>query len=222
MLVANPDGYQYTFDHERLWRKNLRDNDGDGQITRGDGVDPNRNFPSHWGYDNEGSSAQPDERDLPRPGRGLRAGDAGDAGPDRPDQAEVPVNYHSFGQWLLYPQGWQDGTLDADDPIYSRSPAPTRNPAIPGFDPGRRPTTLYVTNGETTDYADTDAGTVSCTPELERGLPGLRLRLPRRRGARSRREFQKTLPFDLDLARVGRAPGEPGSHRSASRSSRST
>ena len=56
MPVLNPDGYQYTFDTERLWRKNLRDNNGDGQISVGDGVDPNRNFPSHWGYDNEGSS----------------------------------------------------------------------------------------------------------------------------------------------------------------------
>ena len=67
MISANPDGYQYTFDTERLWRKNLRDNNGDGQITVGDGVDPNRNFDEHWGYDNEGSS--PDRRTRPTAAR---------------------------------------------------------------------------------------------------------------------------------------------------------
>ena len=64
--VANPDGYQYTFDIERLWRKNLRDNNGDGQITIGDGVDPNRNFDEHWNYDNEGSIHTDLKRHLPR------------------------------------------------------------------------------------------------------------------------------------------------------------
>ena len=55
--VANPDGYDFTFTQDnRLWRKNLRDNDGDGVITGLDGVDLNRNFPTRWGYDNEGSS----------------------------------------------------------------------------------------------------------------------------------------------------------------------
>ncbi len=49
--ISNPDGYEYTFDVERLWRKNLRDNDGNGEITVGDGVDLNRNFPNHFKYD---------------------------------------------------------------------------------------------------------------------------------------------------------------------------
>ena len=58
--VANPDGYDYTFtEGNRQWRKNLRDNNGDGQITVGDGVDLNRNFAEKWGYDNEGSSDDP-------------------------------------------------------------------------------------------------------------------------------------------------------------------
>jgi Zinc carboxypeptidase len=46
--VANPDGYDLTFtDGNRLWRKNLRDNDGDGVITGNDGVDPNCNRVQH-------------------------------------------------------------------------------------------------------------------------------------------------------------------------------
>jgi len=58
--VSNPDGYDFTFtEGNRLWRKNLRDNNGDGVITPGDGVDLNRNFQTKWGYDNEGSSPEP-------------------------------------------------------------------------------------------------------------------------------------------------------------------
>ena len=76
--VVNVDGYDYTFTADnRLWRKNLRDNDGDGQITAQDGVDLNRNFPYKWGYDNEGSSPDLHRRDLSRPVAGLRARDPG-------------------------------------------------------------------------------------------------------------------------------------------------
>jgi hypothetical protein len=51
--VANPDGYQYTFlsAGTRLWRKTLRDNNGNGTTEVGDGVDPNRNWPEHFNYD---------------------------------------------------------------------------------------------------------------------------------------------------------------------------
>ena len=41
---ANPDGYAYTFDSDRLWRKTRSPQRG-GCV----GVDPNRNWDFHWG-----------------------------------------------------------------------------------------------------------------------------------------------------------------------------
>jgi len=40
----NPDGYTYSIEHDRYWRKNRRDN-GDGTF----GVDQNRNWDADWG-----------------------------------------------------------------------------------------------------------------------------------------------------------------------------
>ena len=169
VIVANPDGYQYSFDTERLWRKNLRDNDNDGQITVGDGVDPNRNFDEHWGYDNEGSS--PDEADETYRGPSPASEPETQFMQGLIDRIKPKFqsNLHSVGEWLLYPQGWQIGTLDADNPLYVALGGTDANSAIPGFNPGQSADTLYVTNGETTDYADTNAGTVAYTPELGPG-----------------------------------------------------
>jgi hypothetical protein len=210
VIVANPDGYQYTFDTERLWRKNLRDNDGNGQITVGDGVDPNRNFDEHWGYDNEGSS--PDQADEtyrgPSPAsepetkfmQGLL---------DR-IKPKFQSNLHSFGEWLLYPQGWQIGTLDADNPIYVAAGGTDADSAIPGFNPGQSADTLYVTNGETTDYAETAAGTIAYTPELGEGVDGAGFVFPDDE-ALIQAEFERLLPFHLGLARSGANPANPDS-----------
>src|SRR5690606_36535193 len=49
ILVLNPDGYDFTFTNNRIWRKSLRDNNGDGRIAAGDGIDLNRNYPTKWG-----------------------------------------------------------------------------------------------------------------------------------------------------------------------------
>ncbi|HEY3140181.1 MAG TPA: M14 family metallopeptidase [Acidimicrobiales bacterium] len=210
VLSANPDGYQYTFDAERLWRKNLRDNNSDGQITIGDGVDPNRNWPEHFNYDGEGSSA-------------IIANDTY-RGPSATSEPETQAlkglidrvkpktmsNFHSFGPLILYPQGWIVGAPDADNPIYAALAGTDANPAIPGFDPGVSADELYVTNGETTDYADVNAGTLAFTPELGEGIPGAGFVFPDDE-ALIQAEFEKTLNFDLGLARSAQDPAHPAS-----------
>lgn len=56
MPVANPDGYDTTFQGGdfRYVRKNLRDTGGDATFEHGEGVDLNRSFAEKWGYDNLG------------------------------------------------------------------------------------------------------------------------------------------------------------------------
>jgi Zinc carboxypeptidase len=210
VISANPDGYQYTFDHDRLWRKNLRDNNNDGEITPGDGVDPNRNFDNHWGYDNEGSS--PDQADETYRGPSAASEPETKAMQGLIDRIKPKFqsNFHSFGQWLLYPQGWQIGTLDADNPLYVALGGTDANVAIPGFNVGQSADTLYVTNGETTDYASSHAGTIAYTPELGEGVEGAGFVFPDDEEL-IQAEFEKTLDFDLGLARSAAHPADPDS-----------
>jgi Zinc carboxypeptidase len=208
VLVANPDGYQYTFDHERLWRKNLRDNNGDGVTQVGDGVDPNRNFPNHWGYDEEGSSS-------------IQSSDTY-RGPEPMSEPETQamvglldrigyafqVNWHSAGQWLLYAEGWQTGTPTADDPIYYALSGNLDAPAIPEFHPGLSSDVLYVTNGETTDYAHAVTGALAWTPELSEGCDGCGFVFPDDE-ALVQAEFERNLPFARSVADSAVDPDDP-------------
>ena len=172
--VANPDGYQYTFDVERLWRKNLRDNDGDGRITIADGVDINRNFDAHWGWDDEGSS--------PVISDGTYRGSAPDSEPET--QAVVDfvqahdfkfvLSYHTYGDLILYPWNWQVQTPSFDDPIFVAQAGTDDQPAIwdsiidQGYDPGVG-ADLYTTNGDFVDWSYTTAGVPGFTVELTLG-----------------------------------------------------
>jgi hypothetical protein len=212
VLVANPDGYQYTFDVERLWRKNLRDNDGDKQITRADGVDPNRNFPEHWKYDEEGSSSQISSETYRGPAPASEPETQAMMSLFDRVRFAFQVNFHSFGEWLLYPEGWQIGTPSADDPIYFALSGNRDNPTIEGWEPGLSSDVLYVTNGETTDFAHSQRGALAWTPELGEGEPeGGGFVFPDDE-AQVQAEFEKTLPFTLDVAKSAADPANPVSH----------
>ena len=144
--VANPDGYDYTFTGDnRLWRKNMQDNDDDQTITGNDGVDLNRNYATKWGWDNEGSSPQPSSQTF----RG--------SGPNSEPESqhlealfdrvgfEHFVNYHSAAELLLYGIGWQVSTRRPTTRSWPRWSAPTPTRPFPATTRTSRPSSTPPT-----------------------------------------------------------------------------
>jgi hypothetical protein len=208
--VMNPDGYQYTFTNERLWRKNLRDNDGDGQTTNADGVDPNRNYPEHFKYDEEGSSKILSSQTYRGPGPASERETQAIMGLSERVGFEFNVNYHSNGRWLLYPEGWQTNSPTADDPIYFALSGNLDRPAIEGFHPGLSSDVLYVTNGEANDFMHKRGGALAWTPELSPGCPSCGFVFPDDE-ALVQEEFERNLPFAESVANSAADPDDPKS-----------
>ncbi|MEV5414334.1 M14 family zinc carboxypeptidase [Thermopolyspora sp. NPDC052614] len=163
--VSNPDGYDYTFAEDRLWRKNLRDNDGDGEITSADGVDPNRNFAYKWGYDEEGSSSNPFSETYRGPSPQSEPETQAMDGLVKKIKPVYMINYHSAAELLLYGVGWQQATPTPDDLIFEAMLGDDAHPAVPGYDPDIG-AELYTTNGETDGHVTKAYGTMAITPEM--------------------------------------------------------
>lgn len=225
MPVANPDGYDYTFtEGNRLWRKNLRDNDGDGTTAPGDGVDLNRNWPYKWGYDNEGSSPDPAGETYRGPGPASEPEtQALDALADRVG-FEFLVNYHSAAELLLYGTGWQVATPSPDDLVYEALAGDDAEPAVAGYDPDLS-AELYTTNGDTDSGITEEYGTLGFTPEMSTceaasGVDpddewvaedcGSGFEFPDDEQL-VQGEFEKNVPFALSVARSAADPDEPRS-----------
>lgn len=100
--VLNPDGYTWTRENARLWRKNRAVNEGSVCI----GVDLNRNWDDHWG--GGGSSGNPCSDTY----RGATAA-------SEPETRAIVntvtsmanewiggIDFHAYGQLVLRPFGW--------------------------------------------------------------------------------------------------------------------
>jgi hypothetical protein len=68
-----------------------------------------------------------------------------------------------------------------------------------------------MTNGTTDDYSYSETGALSWTPELNEGCPGCGFVFPDDE-ALVQAEFERNLPFALDLARSALDPANPQSH----------
>jgi murein tripeptide amidase MpaA len=212
ILIANPDGYDFTFTPEnRLWRKNLRDNNGDGQITAIDGVDPNRNFPTRWSYDDEGSNRERSSETYHGTGPASEPETRAFLSLMNRVHFTSNKNDHTFGRLLLWPFGWQVDTRAADEPIMTTLAGDDDNPAIPLFDPDVG-AELYTTNGDTNDHMYKTDRVLSFTPE---GSPGVGTGsgfIFQDVEADVQEEFERHVQFALDLARSADSPSRPESH----------
>lgn len=226
VISANPDGYDFTHTDpaNRQWRKNLRDINGDGVITTGDGVDLNRNFAYKWGYDDEGSSPNPTSETY----RGASAGSepetkAIDAFERRIGFA-YGINYHSAAELLLYGVGWQVATPTPDDVLYKSLAGTPENSAIPGYHP-QVSSELYTTNGEADGHAANVNGIAMFTPEMSTCQTASGLDPNDAWNAADCRsiftfpddekliqqEFAKNIPFALSVAASAAHPDQPSS-----------
>jgi carboxypeptidase T len=173
--IVNPDGHRIVLEEIDLsWRKNIRDNDGNGQITLSsgwnypDGVDPNRNYGWEWG--GEGASSNPTNQTY--------------RGPEAFSEPEIVamqqlladrhfvagLNYHSYSELVLWPFGYTTGAT-APDAIALAALGTAMGQSIPTLSGGGhynpQPSwALYPASGGTDDYAYGQHGIFSYCVEL--------------------------------------------------------
>jgi carboxypeptidase T len=162
--LVNPDGLEYSIDVYRYWRKNRRAN-ADGSF----GVDLNRNYGYMWGADDAGSSPSP----LSETYRGPSAFSEPEVRAVRDlflrRDFRAVVSYHSFSQTILYPWGYTDSPAEKADllRVIGLEMAGLMK-AVNGraYSCGQSAASLYLTNGDTTDWTFSVSGIPSYTVEL--------------------------------------------------------
>ena len=165
--VLNPDGYIYNHTTDPngggMWRKNRRDN-MDGTF----GVDLNRNYAANWAFDNTGSS--------PNTNSDTYRGTSGFSEPEtqairdfcNSREFRLSLNYHTFGNLLIYPFGYIPNLLTPDSATYTAYAKLLTAENQYKYGTGVE-TVGYVTNGDSDDWMYSEQTTknkiFSMTPE---------------------------------------------------------
>ena len=223
--VVNPDGYQYTFTTDRLWRKNRRPTQG-GSI----GVDLNRNHSVNWGLDDAGSSPNPSSEIYRGPSPASEPEVSALQAFHALHPPVISVSYHTYAGLLLFPPGARNGVLAADLDAYRVLGGTNAHPAVLDHLPGSSrhfaaPSTawmLYATNGEYTDWASATYGTVSINPELTSGMGPqgyYGFEFPDD-DTLLQQLFTDNLPFALDAIEMARSPASYASPSTGLRADR--
>ncbi len=209
--VANPDGYEYTFTNDRLWRKTRTPQAG-GAF----GVDMNRNHRQNWGLDDVGSSSDPTSEIY----RGtVPASEIETRNIEAFHAAHPPVisiSYHTYAGLLLFSPSSVYGQLSSDLPVYRTLAGTNQRSAVKDNLPGSARSyyspntswTLYTTNGEYNDWASAKYAALSFTPEISSGYQNSSyygFEFPDNE-SQLQQLFTDNLPFAIDALESARDP----------------
>uniref|UniRef100_U5EVJ7 Putative carboxypeptidase b n=1 Tax=Corethrella appendiculata TaxID=1370023 RepID=U5EVJ7_9DIPT len=165
--VVNPDGYEYTHEKERLWRKTRSSGE------RCDGVDGNRNFDFHWAE--VGSSHRECDE--------IYHGKTAFSEPETQIVREILEKYenrckfyltlHTYGNYLLYPWGYTSDlpeTVADLDEVSQAGAAAIRKATGTKYQVGTSTNVLYAAAGGSDNYAfAVNKVPISITMELPGG-----------------------------------------------------
>ena len=209
--VANPDGYEYTFTTDRLWRK-TRSPQAGGAF----GVDMNRNHRQSWGLDDVGSSPDPTSEIYRGPAPESEVEVRNIVAFHAAHPPVVSVSYHTYAGLLLFAPSAVYGALSSDLPVYRTLAGTNQRSAVQDHLPGSARSydspntgwTLYTTNGEYNDWASAKYGALSFTPEITSGYQDgayYGFAFPDDE-AQLQQLFSDNLPFALDAIESARDP----------------
>uniref|UniRef100_A0A7N6F668 Carboxypeptidase A1 n=1 Tax=Anabas testudineus TaxID=64144 RepID=A0A7N6F668_ANATE len=163
-IVTNPDGFYYTHNSNRMWRKTRKPNPGSSCV----GVDPNRNWDA--GFGGPGASSSPCSETY--------------RGPSAHSESEVKsivdfvkshgnikafISIHSYSQMLMYPYGYTSTPAKDQAELHSLAKkAITDLASLYGtkYTYGSIISTIYQASGGTIDWTYNQGIKYSYTFEL--------------------------------------------------------
>jgi len=159
--MVNPDGAEFDIEggHYHLWRKNRSQNEGSSR-----GVDLNRNYGYLWGTGGSSHIASSDTYMGPTPFSEPETQAIRDFVKDHLN-LKVLLSYHTYSELILYPWGYtKDSIKQQRDHDAFKTMAETMakwNHYTP-----EQSSDLYITSGDTTDWAYGELGIFAFTFEL--------------------------------------------------------
>ncbi|KAL7740261.1 hypothetical protein ACLKA6_014523 [Drosophila palustris] len=166
--VLNVDGFVYTHEKDRLWRKTRQPSSTSSCI----GVDPNRNYDVHW-MENGGASDDPCASDYagPHPFSEPEIKAMSEYLGSIKDKVNVFLAFHSYSQLLLSPYGhtaeeFPDNFDDMMKVAKAYADAVRALPYGTVYDYGSSADKLYTASGSANDWAYQEGIPISYTVEF--------------------------------------------------------